>query len=191
MNARGNAYPYLRVMGIACLDILVTLPMFVWTTVENVKYLNPWTTWADVHRSAFGEHLQLLWANPPLDRSTPFPIPSVLWRNSALAVWPEAHRWVTLASACLWIGFFGRSEITNRLFGKLFKPFLSLLPKFLWKSRLSAIHFQSADLSNGTGTTVSSRYFPTHDYLDGHSDANLIPEHMTYPPKAVTRDDVC
>ena len=51
LNARGNAYPYLRVMGIACLDLLVTLPMFIWTTVENVKFLKPWTSWAHALQS--------------------------------------------------------------------------------------------------------------------------------------------
>ncbi|KAF8891686.1 STE3-like pheromone receptor, partial [Infundibulicybe gibba] len=84
---------YFRLMAIAGLDILCTVPLNVYTIYANLRgNVAPWISWEDTH-SGFSRVDQF---------------PSVIWRSDpALELSVEFNRWMLVAMGIIFFLFFG------------------------------------------------------------------------------------
>ncbi|KAJ6589756.1 pheromone A receptor-domain-containing protein [Mycena capillaripes] len=96
-NNNLNLNRYIRLMCLASTDLLFTIPLGIWVLCVNVQVvgLSPWISWADTH-SNFSRVQQ---------------IPGVFWRADVYSVASlETTRWVTVACAFLFFGYFGFAD---------------------------------------------------------------------------------
>ncbi|KAJ7215351.1 pheromone A receptor-domain-containing protein [Mycena pura] len=96
MNSDLNLNTYFRLMVLASMDLLCTIPIASWALHANISGgISPWISWADTH-SNFSRVGQF---------------PGAVWRTdrqAALAV--EESRWIGVACAYLIFFFFGFGE---------------------------------------------------------------------------------
>ena len=92
-NSSLNRSRYFRLMALASIEILGTIPLGTWAIVTNAESgVTPWTNWADMHR----------------DYSLVLQLPSSYWKNlPSLANSLETMRWAYVACAFIFFGFFG------------------------------------------------------------------------------------
>ena len=88
-----NRSRYFRVMALASIEILGTIPLGTWAIVTNATSgVTHWTNWADMHQ----------------DYSVVLQLPSSYWKNyQPMANSLETMRWALVACAFIFFGFFG------------------------------------------------------------------------------------
>ncbi|KAL0568016.1 a-factor receptor [Marasmius crinis-equi] len=91
-----NANRYTRLMCLAGIDILITLPFSLWSLFANIQIgVMPWVSWEDTH---FGF-------------SIPDLVPALIWKtNRQFNVSIEITRWSPVLCAFLFFGFFGFAD---------------------------------------------------------------------------------
>lgn len=92
-----TANRYLRLQGMAIADLLVSVPISLFSLIFNAAYnpMNPWISWADTHADFFRVQQ---W-------------PSLWWRQSnVLGVTIELNRWMPIVAAIVYFGFFGFAQ---------------------------------------------------------------------------------
>ncbi|KAF9789562.1 fungal pheromone STE3G-protein-coupled receptor [Thelephora terrestris] len=133
-NKALSASRYFRLMALACIEIMCTIPISIVFTVLNLKAepFEPWVSWEDTH-SNFSRVVL---------------IPSVIWRQTKLVeVSIECGRWSPLFCALLFFAFFGFAEESR----KNYKYGVTAL---LTACRLG----KKDDGSSSTKATISSKY---------------------------------
>jgi pheromone a factor receptor len=92
-----NSGRYLRLMALSACEILGTIPLAIYAMHLNLENsaLRPWISWADTH-SGYSRVDQ---------------IPSLLWRSNPIVENSlEMTRWLCVACALLFFGFFGFAD---------------------------------------------------------------------------------
>ncbi|KAJ7749701.1 pheromone B alpha 1 receptor, partial [Mycena metata] len=96
-NKNLNLNRYIRLMCLASTDLMFTIPLGIWVLWVNVKVvgISPWISWADTHSNF----------------SRVATVPGLFWRadiNTVASL--ETTRWVTVACALLFFGYFGFAD---------------------------------------------------------------------------------
>jgi len=105
---------YFRLMALATVDILFTIPFFAFIIYANLKLrtVAPWISWDDTH-SGFSR----------IDQ-----IPSHLWRNDPLGQASlEFSRWVVVVCGLVFFAFFGFADEALRNYRKAYTCLTSRL----------------------------------------------------------------
>jgi len=85
---------YLRLLMLSGIDILITLPFYIWIFTTWFPLL-PWGTWTEIH----------------VDWSVIEVVPAAIWRNDRTAVVSiELTRWISVIYAIIFFIFFGFAE---------------------------------------------------------------------------------
>lgn len=133
-NKALSASRYFRLMALACVEMMCTVPLSITFTVLNLKAqpFDPWVSWDDTHYN-FSRVLL---------------VPSVIWRQSKLVeVSVECGRWSPLFCAFVFFAFFGFAEESRKNYTKALTPLLAAC-------RL--VEKDGGSLS--TTSTISSKY---------------------------------
>jgi pheromone a factor receptor len=87
---------YLRLMAIAGVEMLATIPLGTYLIVYDSKRpMRHWISWADTHS----------------DYSTVYQIPAFIWKNDAASVYGlELFRWSPVACAFIFFALFGFAD---------------------------------------------------------------------------------
>ncbi|KAF7312246.1 Pheromone B alpha 1 receptor [Mycena indigotica] len=96
-NTNLNLNRYVRLMALASIDLLFTIPLGIWVLYTNVSVvgLSPWISWDDTH-SNFSRVSQ---------------IAAYFWRRDPLMVASlETLRWATVFCAFIFFAFFGFAD---------------------------------------------------------------------------------
>ncbi|KAF7293020.1 Argonaute-like protein [Mycena indigotica] len=96
-NTNLNINRYFRLMALASVDLIFTIPLGIWVLYNNVAVvgLSPWISWEDTH-SNFSRVVQ---------------VPGIFWRSDPLtAASLETLRWATIFCAFVFFGFFGFAD---------------------------------------------------------------------------------
>ncbi|KIK58755.1 hypothetical protein GYMLUDRAFT_170577 [Collybiopsis luxurians FD-317 M1] len=106
-NSAINPSRYLRLMLLALMDILCTIPLGIYMVYIDLKSvpLAPWISWADTHFD-FGR-VEL--------------VPAVIWRSSpdsAIAI--EINRWTPVFCAFIFFALFGFAEEARKNYRRAF-----------------------------------------------------------------------
>jgi len=59
LNSQSTAHPYVRMMALASVDVIGTIPFLIWGSVVQARYMQPWVSWTDTKTSK----------SPPLRKS--------------------------------------------------------------------------------------------------------------------------
>jgi pheromone a factor receptor len=95
VNTDMNSYRYIRLMCLAGLEAICTVPLATYVMVRNIRVLRPVVSWAAVH-----------WR---FSRVSQFP--SMLWRYNKDAVFAlELTRWSPVICAFMFFFFFGFAD---------------------------------------------------------------------------------
>ncbi|KAF5366670.1 hypothetical protein D9757_012753 [Collybiopsis confluens] len=113
-NGAINPSRYLRLMLLALMDIMCTIPLGTYIVYINVHgySLRPWISWEDTH----------------FDYGQVDLIPSVIWRSShASTVALQINRWTPIVCAFIFFALFGFAEEARKNYRRAFwfvvKPF--------------------------------------------------------------------
>jgi len=95
-NRNLNRGRYLRLMALSATEILATIPLGTYIIVRNAKRgVYPWISWENVHR----------------DYSRVIQVPASVWKEDKSTYdQVEMFRWLIVASAFIFFGFFGFSD---------------------------------------------------------------------------------
>ncbi|KAI6143277.1 STE3-domain-containing protein [Pisolithus tinctorius] len=100
-NRNMSSSRYFRLMGLAGIEVLGTIPIGAYTIYLNVTVepIQPWISWANTH----------------YDFSRVAQYPSVVWQaESSMAVSLQMSRWLYVACAFVFFGFFGFADEARR-----------------------------------------------------------------------------
>ncbi|TFK62094.1 STE3-domain-containing protein [Pluteus cervinus] len=92
-----NSSRYVRLMCLASMEVLFTVPMSLYALGLNIKYstILPWKGWAQTHKG--------------FQRVDQYP--SIIWKNSpGLVMELETSRWSVVACAFIFFAFFGFAD---------------------------------------------------------------------------------
>lgn len=124
-NGMINPSRYLRLMLLAMIDIMCTIPIGTYTIYISLQGvpLNPWKSWADTH----------------FDFKRVGQIPAVIWRSYPTTYTSvQMTRWLPIACAFAFFALFGFAEEAMKNYRRVFwfiaKP-LGLGPAFLGASK--------------------------------------------------------
>lgn len=123
-NPTLTANRYLRLMGLASVEILFTIPIATYGMILNITLypIQPWISWADTHFNYSQVNLY----------------PAVLWRISRIAVISiELSRALPILCAFLFFLFFGFAEEARRNYKKGWNRTTSLFKECLRLKRNS------------------------------------------------------
>lgn len=105
---------YFRLMLLACLEIMLTIPLSSFSIYINTHglTLSPWISWTDTHFNfSHVEH-----------------IPAYIWRSDRqYTISVEMSRWIYPFSAFLFFGLFGFAEEARKHYSKAFWAISSLV----------------------------------------------------------------
>ncbi|KAJ3811579.1 pheromone receptor [Lentinula aff. lateritia] len=102
-----NPSRYLRLMLLALVDIMCTIPLGIYIIYVDLKgiALQPWISWADTH----------------FDFSRVVLVPAVVWRSDpATVVALELNRWVPIFCALIFFALFGFAEEAMKNYRRVF-----------------------------------------------------------------------
>ncbi|KAE9396420.1 STE3-domain-containing protein [Gymnopus androsaceus JB14] len=101
-----NPSRYLRLMALALIDIMCTIPISIYTIYVSLNgTLQPWISWEDTH----------------FDFGFVQPIPSVIWRSDPKSYASvQITRWVPIACACIFFALFGFAEEAMKNYRRMF-----------------------------------------------------------------------
>jgi pheromone a factor receptor len=87
-----NSGYYFRLMGLASIELFLTVPLGSYVLYLNLQELNPWRGWSDTHlRFSYVDQY-----------------PSLIWKSSHLAIVEfELGRWSSVMCAFIFFAFFG------------------------------------------------------------------------------------
>ena len=102
---------YFRLMWLAGIEALLTVPIAGFFLIYNAMNVNPWISWENTHFD--------------FDRVDQYP--AILWRNSPGANVIEFSRWLYIVCAILFFSFFGFAEEARFHYGLAIKFFLKLI----------------------------------------------------------------
>ncbi|KAI6002477.1 STE3-domain-containing protein [Pisolithus orientalis] len=100
-NRNMSSSRYFRLMGLAGIEVLGTIPIGAYVIYLNVTVepIQPWISWANTH----------------YDFSRVAQYPSVVWQaESSMAVSLQMSRWLYVACAFVFFGFFGFADEARR-----------------------------------------------------------------------------
>lgn len=141
-NSNLNNNRYIRLMCLAGVEMLGTIPIGTWVLWINIKLgMNPWISWADTH-SNFSRVDQ---------------IPAVLWRrNPYLATALELQRWALVACALIFFAFFGFADEARKNY------------RLAFDSVAKRVGYTTASMSSGmtssNGYVAVLAFLPTSTY---------------------------
>lgn len=147
-NPNINSNRIIRLMCLASLDILFTLPFCSWAIYLQAQTpLQPWISWAWVH----------------LDFYVVDQIPALIWRSTALSEADlESNRWIVVVCAFLFFAFFGFADEARKNYRTAFQSVAK-------RVGMSTSSFgNSATSSDFLGTYVSfilQTIFPSLTYI--------------------------
>ncbi|KAL0952910.1 hypothetical protein HGRIS_007125 [Hohenbuehelia grisea] len=153
-NSNLNSSRYFRLMGLAAIEVLLTVPIGSWAIYLNVSAgIQPWLGWADTH----------------LDFSRVDTYPALLWRfNKINEMSIELTRWSIIICAFVFFFFFGFADEAR----KHYRLALNSVAKRVGYSTgtfSSTTSSQNVKRSNhgvgSTGTGVTLPVFVHQDYL--------------------------
>ncbi|KAE9396423.1 pheromone receptor [Gymnopus androsaceus JB14] len=102
-----NPSRYLRLMSLALIDIMCTVPIgiyLIYLELDGVG-LQPWISWANTH----------------FDFSHVVLVPSVIWRSDpSLVIGVQLNRWVPVACAFIFFALFGFAEEAQKNYRRAF-----------------------------------------------------------------------
>ncbi|KAJ6617170.1 pheromone A receptor-domain-containing protein [Mycena sp. CBHHK59/15] len=96
-NNNLNLNRYIRLMMLASTDLFFTIPLGIWVLWVNVRVvgISPWISWENTHSNF----------------SRVVAIPGIFWRSNPYTVASlESTRWMTVACALLFFGYFGFAD---------------------------------------------------------------------------------
>lgn len=101
-------------MALASIELLCTIPISTYIMAINISVgLSPYKGWADLH----------------FNYSHVNQIPSVIWHlDKTLAICLELARWLVVACALIFFGFFGFAEEARRHYRSAFQNMAKRLP---------------------------------------------------------------
>ncbi|KAJ7691152.1 pheromone A receptor-domain-containing protein [Mycena rosella] len=106
-NNNLNLNRYVRLMCLASTDLFLTIPLSIWVLWVNaaVVGISPWISWEDTHSNF----------------SRVVTVPSIFWRSDPLTVASlETTRWLTVACAFLFFGYFGFADEAIKNYRSMF-----------------------------------------------------------------------
>ncbi|KAJ8507749.1 hypothetical protein ONZ45_g9918 [Pleurotus djamor] len=126
---------YFRLMGLACADVLLTVPFGAWGIYLNARLgVRPWLGWADTHYGFSRVDL----------------IPAVLWQmNHNFVVAAEFTRWAIVICAFVFFFFFGFADEARKHY------------RLAYDSVAKRVGYSTGSMSStGTGTFNTKKSFP-------------------------------
>ncbi|KAJ7055539.1 STE3-domain-containing protein [Mycena amicta] len=139
-NTNLNLNRYVRLMALASVDLMFTIPLAIWVLYVNVAVvgLSPWISWADTH-SNFSRVVQ---------------VPGFIWRSDPLSVASiETLRWATVFCAFVFFGFFGFADEAM----KNYKTALSSVARRVGLSTAGSTTLGGTGMLSSNGTGSKSR----------------------------------
>lgn len=106
-----NSNRYFRLMFVASVDILCTVPLATWVLILNVGFLQPWISWDNVHASFMNV----------------YQFPALIWQNEPGAFGIELERWLTPLSAWIFFFIFGIHAESRRNYRTIFNSLANKL----------------------------------------------------------------
>ncbi|KAL1664284.1 fungal pheromone STE3G-protein-coupled receptor [Schizophyllum commune] len=109
-----NASRYLRLMALACTEMLLAIPIGIFGLVLNATTspIGPWRSWADTH----------------LDYGRVILVPAIVWRNQYMVhVAVELSRWQAPFAAFVFVAFFGFAEEARKHYKTAYEYFAGKL----------------------------------------------------------------
>jgi pheromone a factor receptor len=100
---------YFRLMGLASIDLLCTIPLSAYLIQQNIAGgIEPWISWENVH-SNFSRVVL---------------IPALIWRNNAeMRSSVERTRWLTVVCCFVFFAFFGFADEARKNYRSAFESF--------------------------------------------------------------------
>jgi pheromone a factor receptor len=178
-NSSITFHRYFRLMGLATVDLLITIPFTTFIIYANLKFgkLAPWISWEDTH----------------VTFSRVDQIPAHFWRNDPVAQFAmEFTRWSVVACGFVFFMFFGFADEARRNYRKAYACLAS---------RLGA---KVSSTSTGVQDSLGSQHLPvqsipvfisrevthTSDSRSSFSDTKTLPalpdEENAIPPTITT-----
>jgi pheromone a factor receptor len=105
-NNNLNSNRYFRLMFLASIEILFTIPICIWIICMNARIgIEPWISWADTHSN---------W-------NVIQKFPAFIWRgNTTHALLYELTRWLYVLAAFVFFGFFGFADEARKNYRNMF-----------------------------------------------------------------------
>ncbi|KAF7327402.1 Pheromone B alpha 1 receptor [Mycena kentingensis (nom. inval.)] len=139
-NSNLNFNRYIRLMALASLDLIFTIPLAIWVLYNNVAVtgLSPWISWDDTH-SNFSRVVQ---------------VPGIIWRSDELtAASLETLRWLTVFCAFVFFGFFGFADEAM----KNYKLAINSVARRVGLSTAGSTTLGGTGVTSSAGTASKSR----------------------------------
>ena len=128
-NSDINSYRYIRLMCLAGLEALCTVPIATYIMARNLRVLRPVVGWAKVH-----------WRFSRVSQ-----YPSMLWRYDKDAVFAiEITRWSPVICACMFFFFFGFADEARKNY------------RLLYSSVAKRLGYSMASTSTAVSSTTES-----------------------------------
>jgi len=155
---------YFRLMALAMVDLLITIPFSAFIVYANLKFgkVSPWISWEDTHHgfSRIGQ------------------IPAHFWRNDPVAQFAmEFSRWSIVACGFVFFMFFGFADEARRNYRKAYALLASRLgTKFASTSKGVQDSLGSQNLPvQSIPVFVSREVIHGSDSRTSFSDTNTLP----------------
>jgi len=130
-NDNLSANRYFRLMGLASIDLLCTIPLSIYLLITNAKHSSvPWISWENVH-SNFSRVVLY---------------PAIIWKNDpSSARLIELDRWLTISCCYVFFAFFGFADEARKNYRS---AFASVAKKF---------GYSTGTVGTGAGSTAGAR----------------------------------
>jgi len=115
---------YFRLMCLAAIEVVCTIPLTSWMVYLNAKVVNPWISWASVH-SDFGH----------IDQ-----VPRLFWKEDPALI--ELARWNPIICAMVFFAFFGFADEAKKHY---YLAYVSVAKKLGYTSVGSSSGFGSSN----------------------------------------------
>ncbi|KAH9986174.1 pheromone A receptor-domain-containing protein [Russula compacta] len=141
-NSSLNRSRYFRLMALASIEILGTIPLGTWSIVNNARSgVTHWTNWADMHK----------------DYSLVLQLPASYWKNiPLLAESLETMRWAVVACAFIFFGFFGFAHEARQHYRLVYTSLATRIGLSTSSGTLhGSSHLTSSSQMKSKGVTIS------------------------------------
>jgi pheromone a factor receptor len=148
-----NQSRYVRLMCLAMIEVLGTIPLSSWVLATNVEVgFVPWVSWSNTH----------------LDYSRIVQIPSVIWKTDHLLhILFEFYRWSLVLCAFIFFAFFGFADEARKHYRLVYTSLASRIGISTSNGKLTGSShayvsrwFQVSSLSLQLGQYI---VFPSHE----------------------------
>ncbi|KAG7442050.1 putative pheromone receptor [Guyanagaster necrorhizus] len=147
---------YYRLMFMASVDLMLTVPLATYILVMNTHDLQPWISWENVH----------------FDFSRVDQIPAILWRSVSAGTLLELQRWLVVMGAFVFFLLFGFADEAK----KHYRAAYSSVLKRVSSSSLGSTNLGSKWTSSGNGSLpvfIEKKVVKKHDSSESFTDMSL------------------